>query len=316
MKHTHSISFILLLAAIMSIGYYSVDLAKFISDKKNIETASISRTYDDDNNPIYLSETENRFDPMKIIDDTTDDTIDTSIKQLCSARIAAISKYYPSASFTVPVDNKLVQNLLYSTNGYIYVFGYEYFNEKGEKRLLDCIFDNIEYCIVYIRFYSPDEHEPTPEEISSAMNNLKNYSKDFYDNSEDLLSFVYNNVENIIIDYDENDWQEEPIQDYNEYYEKIFNIAEPYIFHPNNPVINFWFHSLIIDTVYIPDYLQFFSAGYLVEAISKASKYPESEYSVYKNCIYQKFNISNYNITVIYNINTNQVEGFFAPLTR
>lgn len=310
MKHKHSVSFILLLAAIMSIGYYSVDLAKIISDKKNIETASISRTYDDDNNPIYLSETENRFDPMKIIDEGADIGIDIKTRQSCTARLAAISKYYPSAAFTSPSDEKLTDSFHYSPNGYIYVFGYEYLNGKGEKRLVDCIIDDLEWCFVYLRFYSPDEHEPTPEEISSAMNNLKNYSKDFYNNSEDLLNFVYNNFE-----FD-TEWQNDPIQNYNIYFEKIFNVAEPYVFHPNNPVINFWFHCIIIDTISIPNDFQYYSAGYLIETISKASKYPEAEYSVYKNNIYQKFTISNYNITIIYNINTNQVEGFFAPLSR
>lgn len=267
-------------------------------------------------------------------------------KKICSAMLEALSGYYDKAEYSSPISKSIEESISLSDNGYYYLDGYKYLNSQGDIRYLDCILNTGDYRIIYINFYSDAEYTLETNDINDGLNKFREYSEKFYtdlDSTENkipaavheyILSFmdtVSADVYTLTDSYTLSDR-------YKELYE-IFN-SEAQISNQSNPVEYFWIYSVLLSNIYFRDYSasyyvdseyveEFYEASalgvqYIIENVSTVSHEvgdsfitDDTEYVAYNGRIYQtiKFNDLYYytdTLIVIYNINENIVEGFYA----
>ena len=190
MKHT--LTFLVLLALILSIGYYSAGFSELTL--KNNENKSIKLTRDDsESNAVFFSGSENGFDPMSLVvpcspDQETAPDIRTDI---AAAVIAVLSRYTPKNEYIKGTEIPIEMAMKRSSNNYIYTEGYSYINPYGDERVLDCILDADDFDIVYIRYRSAQESEPDPIQAKNALEKFSGFSDDVekdYDMINDFMS--------------------------------------------------------------------------------------------------------------------------------
>ena len=181
MKHT--IAFILLLAVILALGYYSVDSADLFSQNAQLEQTHIPRSQDH-NNAVYIAGEETGFKPMDIIEKPDAATLipldDKTIRNICTAIILVLSCYNENTECPDSFAEAFSDSLNYSNNGYVYTEKFEYENFNGQTRYIDCIFKNDNYRLVYLRFYSPETYELSSDETEAALEAFDKDSTSFY----------------------------------------------------------------------------------------------------------------------------------------
>lgn len=339
------IIFTLLLAVIIIIGVNGVDIAGKFFDDASVESATIDRNSIKSNALYIASPDEISFNPMEIINSETAIPLVSYLnseatmnyeKAVYNANIYAtiiktLSGYCDTNKYKQAVGASLEDSLMKDGDEYIYVDKFEYLNTEDDKRYVSCIITSFDYSIVYLRFYGDNEKNLDSDDIENGLKRFREYSeiyyKDFYQENEEIDTLYDYSLEY----YDEND-------DFEEKCSSIYSLFDKYTSENKyeNPVKYFWVYSLLIsafdiDIKYYDEYSEenvdytsnISSTGYLIDVLSTSSFnddtlfIDQAEYVAYDGCIYQTmhFDISNvYNtIIVIYNIENNVIEGFYAP---
>lgn len=329
MKHT--IAFILLLAIILALGYYSVDSADLFSQNSQLEQTHIPRSQDH-NNAVYIAGEETGFKPMDIIEEPDFATLipsdDKTIRNICTAIILVLSCYDENTECPNSFAEAFSDSLNYSNNGYVYTEKFEYENFNGQTRYIDCIFTSDNYRLVYLRFYTPETYEPSPDETEAALEMFDKDSTSFYSStSEEIEKLIVINETDPYYDY-ESDY-DKTVGSYNNF-EFDYNIGTDYSFdyiyehlkytydsteiYSDSKTVNFWIKSCMLSRYIVYESSYHLSCvAHIVEGILISDNYSEPGYTIYQGRIYQTVQFGGNQLVTIYNIAENRIEGFFAP---
>lgn len=329
MKHT--IAFILLLAIILALGYYSVDSADLFSQNSQLEQTHIPRSQDH-NNAVYIAGEETGFKPMDIIEEPDFATLipsdDKTIRNICTAIILVLSCYYENTECPDSFAEAFSDSLNYSNNGYVYTEKFEYENFNGQTRYIDCIFKNDNYRLVYLRFYSPETYELSSDETEAALEAFDKDSTSFYSSTgEEIEKLIAINEPDPYYD-NESDY-DKTIGSYNDFefeynigkddsfeynYEHLKYIYDSTEIYSDSETVNFWIKSCLLSRYIVNEGSYYLSCvAHIVEGIMISDNYSEPEYTIYQGRIYQTVQFGGNQLVTIYNIAENRIEGFFAP---
>lgn len=330
----YNILFAILLAVILSVGFYSMDLADILIENSAQQTDVIERN-PENSRAIYLSENDNGFNPMSIVKKLREGDINSynaEWRSVSSALAEALSNYSDEMRFSDYDAHKLFNAWRISRNNYIYIDRFEYTNPAGEKRLFDCIIHPFNYRVVYIRFYSDKQISASPERISRALATLDSYSQDFYTAITEQSYTITERLYEIMDDetnYSEEELEEFPwypsycaannsselkevfIRKYNkakEYIDELFEDSPMY-----SPLMRFWLYPSFFRYVTINDNGKYaFGTNYFFDE-EIPDNIEVASYSSINGMIFQNVNVDNQRIIVIYNIADDTIEGFYAP---
>lgn len=341
----HKIAFVTLLTLIIAVGISGVNIAGYFFSDSSLEEAVIDRD-SVKSNAIYISSPDEiSFNPMGIIEindaSSTEDlgswTYDNVVnaKLVCGTIIESLSGYSEQAEFASPLTNDINNALRLSQNNYFYLDGYKYLNPQGELRYVDCIISPVDYRIIYINFYSSKEYSPNSDDISKGLKNFQKNSEEFYLSINNL----YDNKTAALLDSFE--LRNNTVETLPEAYKEAFGYFDSISDGIQNPVEHFWLRSLVLSRVCFYDtslssgldydenpYLYetpAYGTGYVYELFDTAvynlgeSLFTDSiEYIAYDGRIYQTIDFHDIyyytnTLVVIYNIEEEIVEGFYAP---
>ncbi len=326
------IAFLMILAIILAVGYYSVDSADLFSKSHQLEQAKIPRNHEE-NNAVYISGEETGFNPMSVIKEpATFATVIPSdyniVRNICTATILVLSHYDENTECPDSFADALSASLLFSNNGYVYVEKFEYENVNGQKRYIDCIFTTDSYRLTYLRFYSPENYEISSDETEAALEAFAKDSESFYSSkSDDIEKILTINEADPYYDY-ESDY-DKTAGSYNNF-EFDYNIGRDdsfdYIYKhlkyvydsteikADSKTLNFWIKSCMLSRYVIIEGSYYLSCvTHIVEGIMMSDRYSEPEYTIYQGRIYQTVQFEGSQLITIYNIAEERIEGFFAP---
>ncbi len=330
----HNLFFALLLALILSVGFYSMDLADRLIESSGQQAVSIERNKET-SRAIYLSEKDSGFDPMSLIKPSNGEigSYNAEWRSVGSSIVEALSYYSDETRF----DDQDVHNLFnawrISRNSYFYIDKMEYRNPAGEKRFIDCIIHPYSYRVVYIRFYSDKPVSATPEQISLGLETLDNYSQNFYmsvnGKSCNLLDDIYYDQAVGYNDGNEADdamfpWYKVycPATNYGELREAFcskYNTMKELISKNysntsiDTPLVRFWINPYYIESIRLNENNKTaFCINYLFDEENK-DRIEVTSYSSLNGRIFQNVDLGKQTLIVIYNINDDMIEGFYAP---
>lgn len=323
-----NIVFVFLTAIILALGFYAMDIAElfgFGKDEKKLITAE--KTF---SKQIYLSNTNTKIAPMELIQGETSPADDRSAIA-ASAIVKAMAKNSSLSSISWGTNSELLSSWQVSENGYIFINGWEYVSERKNKRKLDCIIDSESLTIVYIRFYDDYSDQPTSADVNRGLEQLAEDSEVFYSSlgsirlklEEELENLRSGNipdgylVKNIIIN---GIMEYQRIYAYdtdtlntmcNNQYESIKIIIENLY---NSKLASFMIAPTLFSNTNIYDDNTETEIGGVTPILNKIQECPDlesPEYTAYGSCIYQTVTMNDEQFTVIYNVLSNTVEGYF-----
>lgn len=328
MKHT--IAFILLLAVILALGYYSVDSATLFSKDSRLEQTKIPRSQDH-NNAVYISGEETGFNPMDIVEKSTYESLpadNQTLRNLCTALILVFSCYDENSECSNSFADAFSDSLKFSSNGYIYTEKFEYENVNGQARYIDLICSIQNLRIVYLRFYSEENYKFSSDEAENALEKFDKDSTSFYSSTgieiEELINInepdPYYDYES---DYDKSSASYNNFEfDYNigrdvsfDYtYSHLKYVYNSTLIRSDSKTINFWIKPCLLSryTVNEGEY-GFACISHIVSGILASDSYSKPEYTIYQGRIYQTVQFGANQLIIIYNIAEDRIEGFFAP---
>ena len=322
MKHTTA--FILILALILSIGYYSVSATDFFSGGSHLENARLPRNVQD-YGAVYISGEETGFHPMGLIENSSSSISsiyyefpNSYYSDISSALVTAISHYDIRCQLT-PDEGKNLISALNLKNGYIYAEKFRYTNIRNETRFLDCILTTSDFRIVYLRFYSDENNIQLSEEATeAALEEFDNQSRQFYYSLSTLDSTIYNTLveDGRFID---NLWDIGNLNYiYNTCYDSFlttYKIISEYIAAEDNinmfwiPPAYFYYTTLNFNE----HYTSAAAVRHICDKIMYASNISEPEYTFYQGSIFQSIFFDRSELITIYNARDKYIEGFYAP---
>lgn len=321
MKHTAA--FILILALILSIGYYSVNTTDFFFGSSHLENARLPRNVKD-YEAVYISGEEAGFNPMDFIENSLNYNYPnyntpSHYLDISAALIATTSRYDIRCQLTPDEGNKLISALSFK-NGYIYAEKFQYVNVRNETRFLDCILTASDFRIVYLRFYSSEDNVQLSEEtMKSALGEFDSQSKQFYYSLNKFDIEIYDNLakDGRYIDqiFDISD----QTYIYNSCYEALlcaYEMIRPYIADDDNSINMFWIppaYFLFITFNLNENYFSTAAVRHICNKIMYASNISEPEYTYYQGSLYQSIFFDRSELITIYNARDKYIEGFYAP---
>lgn len=331
MKHT--IAFIIILAAVISIGFYSIDIAGLIFNYNDFERTSIVRDRDSSGAIYITSEEEISFDPMALVKNdesySHDDEYDKRI--ICEAAVKAISQFDKSARFYDYGIQPYFRDSIKFTKDYIYMDRFKYQNYFGKDKYLDFIMTYDDLTLIYIRFYSDDESEAGVAETENALKQFSRETEDFYNTYSNGADNMFINVFNALFyDYLTHGLEEAEPYTYKVGEYEIFDalissytiasdLASYYVKFDNTSFYYFWVINFIITKYELV--LELFKGHIngiynIVSGITYNPRYSKPSYSIMNGKIYQSVYVGLYQVVVIYNIKEKCYEGFYAPQGR
>lgn len=322
MKHT--ITFLLLLAAALSLGYYSVDIFGIFSDGDD-STAVISKT---SSTPAVYLKAASGFDPMSGIEYSNAENRNRYSDEIiiCSETLKSISFYNDKTAFSKADGAELKDAIMVSEDHKLFAEGYRYYNKYNELRCIDFIADVNDISFSYIRFYAPDEKVPSSENVKQKLDEINNDSIAFFNDYNNRLDKVF--TSDILTDngfredeeyIDGAETYESRIDEINEalVHERIEYVLQQYdeAMLPADKFNQFWLRASVLCTLVFETE----SNAYFITGIMGVASYiidrkilPDPVYSVYQDRIFQSFNYGSHIITVIYNVNDNYIEGYYT----
>lgn len=315
-------AFVILLAAILLLGYYSVDIAELLTDTSDYEQTKIARD-SGASGAIYISSGKDiNFDPMSILerpdiyggayDDLDVQYFDDLV--ICEEMLLQMSRYCKAAEFDEPGAGSIYKDLKISGNGYAYLDRCEYRNTDGEQRCLDCIISLEDYKVVYIRFYSPDETTPETDKINSALNGFKSSSDEFF-SPERAWAEMLEKIYAVYWSY-RGDTEYESISNKGNLdteFAIAFDIASATV-DTDSPVLSFWLDTMSVSLVEFYDDEEVSSVlgtSYIIGKLVSDYTVTSPSYSLYNGSIYQSVYLGESRLVTIYNIEGGYVEGFY-----
>lgn len=319
MKHTTA--FILILALIISIGYYGINAADIFSGASHPETSRLPRNVQN-YETVYISGEETGFNPMALTENSRTDNYYTYNTQKDSINITAallftISHYNTHCQFRPGESQKLI-SALDAKNGYIYTEKFQYTNILDETRYLDCILTS-DFRIVYLRFYS-DENDIklSEEETTNALKEFDSYSNSFYYSAGISESYI----NNTLIDngtYVDRTFDiscaETVFDNCCEFFLLSYKTIMEYV-DTSDPVVSFWVPNAFLSAIELnknEEYIYVTSVRHIFDQIMYTSGISEPEYTTYQGSIYQSIFFDQCELITIYNVRDKYIEGFYAP---
>lgn len=181
--------FAVLTAIVLAFGFYSMDIVEIFYDKPyDNSIINVSRS---ENNAVFISAVNKTIDPMKIIEPYPYNEIpekNDEARSIATAMIKAMSRYDNRITIEWGIRQQLFDGWKFSKNGYIYLDKWQYISVNQTERLLDCIVDMKDFSIVYIRFYNDDDKTPNSSTMYSGLDKLSGEAEEFYPHLNDLLS--------------------------------------------------------------------------------------------------------------------------------
>ena len=323
MKHT--MIFAVLLCMILSLGYFSVDLSDRLIKDPHPENITVERN-GQDKDTILLSTAETGFDPMNILGRPIERN-SSAIKYECNiaaAIIAGMSFVDDPTAYNYGAVRDLPSAIRVSSNDYLFVRHYEYYNFNEDIRYVDCIITRYTFNVIYIRFYSPDDSEPLPEQVSAELEQISNNADNFFSSRHEINSTIDDVMQKMYDEFYYEDYNGTVFFAEEANYELLcenYSIVCEYLrnfFTDADPLTQFMTWGLGLSRVSFPTYTHY-DSGYadatqrIFDKIVSAETIGESEFTAYKGCIYQTTYIGKSLLTIIYNASYGGVEGFFAP---
>lgn len=323
-----NIIFTFLTAIILALGFYAIDIAElfgFGKDKERLITAEKAFS-----KQIYLSNTNTQIAPMELIQGSTVPADDMSAA-VASAIVKAIAKGSSLSSISWGTHSELLSSWQLSENGYIFINGWEYVGERKNKRKLDCIIDSESLTIVYIRFYNDDSEQPSSADVNRRLEQLAEDSEFFYSSLNSIRLKLEEELEKIcngtisdeylfkrIAINDIKEYQRISVHDAdtlnsmcNSHYKAMKIIIENLY---NSELASFMISPALFSNINIYDENTETEIGGVTPILNKIQGSPDlasPEYTAYGCCIYQTVTMNDEQFTVIYNVLSNTVEGYF-----
>jgi len=336
-----NILFVTLTALILALGFYGADIIGRFFPNDTAENAVIARDISN-NNAVYLKEDKQRFNPMSLLDRTSQPMMlegAGELREITAAMITAMARQNDKSYIFQPVGKELTDALRFDKRGYIFVEKWQYLNSDRETRCLDCIVWTNDMSIAYIRFYSDNAQQLSGTEMNAGLDRLDKYSSEFYpylsdqyytlmQMKDELRQTAYERPEGV----DETEWavmiddfvgtiRVDHFGDYNSilrcivakydaYRENIYDNCGK----SENPLIPYWLAHYGFEDV-------FTSQGYAVVGgckvcdlfLNQYGVWIKPSYSAKDGIIYQTLTAGTNEITVIYNVRDDMIEGFYFP---
>ncbi len=333
-----NILFVTLTALILALGFYGADIIGRFFPNDTAENAVIARDISN-NNAVYLKEDKQRFNPMSLLDRTSQPMMlegAGELREITAAMITAMARQNDKSYIFQPVGKELTDALRFDKRGYIFVEKWQYLNSDRETRCLDCIVWTIDMSIAYIRFYSDNAQQLSGTEMNAGLDRLDKYSSEFYPYLSDQYYTIMDIKYDVKREYGlfDNHAAEEPslttwygnladpvridrgasilngiIDKYETYRDVITENSGS-----ENPLIPYWLAHYGFEDV-------FTSQGYAVVGgckvcdlfLNQYGVWIKPSYSAKDGIIYQTLTAGTNEITVIYNVRDDMIEGFYFP---
>lgn len=333
--------FAVLTAIVLAFGFYSMDAVEMFYDEPYGDSiTNISRM---ENNAVYISAIDKKIDPFKIIEPySLNETpeINDEARSVATAMIKAMSRYDNRITIEWGVQQQLFNGWEISKNGYIYLDHWQYISLNQTERLLDCIVDMEDYSIIYIRFYNDDERTPDSSAMYGGLDKLSMEAENFYP----MINEVAEEIKNKMLANNENESQFEKSDealrfenlfqveacspwDHNSMLLKYINcyndMKDAVSCVTNSSTASFWLSPiplefLIIDHkafMYYQDITSDTKAmttqNVINRFVSSEYKWTEPSYSASGGRIYQTIPIGDDELTVIYSVKEDLIEGYY-----
>lgn len=322
----HNIIFTVLTAVILALGFYAMDIAELFgfgsTDEKLIKTEKTGA------NLIFLSQTNSQINPMELIEGDLS-VPDSNTRSVASAIVKTMAENSDLTSIKWGIRTELMSSWQISENNYIFIKNWEYVNKRMNKRRLDCILNAENFTVVYIRFYDRETNQPSAGDMNRGLERLDKASDEFYPKLDEIIKVFEDKIHSIKENDDDVSEERIFIQDYfmeeqfispeNHFdllrkycqqYSIIRKITEETI---NSELAKFWIPPLAVSTIILDEKANKNAEGVLpiMEAFLNEPNQTDPEYTAYGECIYQTFTLGDNSLTVIYNVFSNTVEGYF-----
>lgn len=323
-----NIIFTLLTAIILALGFYAIDIAElfgFGKEKERLITAEKAFS-----KQIYLSSTNTQIAPMELIQGNTVPADDRSAAA-ASAIVKTMAKNSSLSSISWGTHSELISSWQVSENGYIFINGWEYVGERKNKRKLDCIIDSESLTMIYIRFYDDDPEQPSSADVNRRLEQLAEDSEFFYSSLDSIEHKLDEELQKIksgtipdeylikrIAINDIKECQRISVYDTdtlnsmcNRHYKAMKIIIENLY---NSELASFMISPALFSNINIYDENTETEIGGVTPILNKIQECRDlesPEYTAYGSCIYQTVTMNDEQLTVIYNVLNNTVEGYF-----
>ncbi|MDO4863585.1 MAG: hypothetical protein Q4A05_05385 [Ruminococcus sp.] len=332
----HNAIFVVLTALILALGFYGADIIGHFFPSDTAEEAVIPRD-SSNTNAIYLKEEKQKFNPMSIVAKSSQSVYmneNSEVRSLTAAMITAMARQNKESYIFQPVGNALDKSLKFDKNGYIYVEKWQYLNSDSETRCLDCIVWTNDLSIVYIRFYSDEVVQLSGSEMNAGLDRLDRFSSQFYPyesdsyytlqqiKDEQIQSFGSVKDDAPMWDGDLTDmvhigeqWSAIDIIPYvTRKYEAYNDAARERLGSPDNPLVGYWMSQLSFCDIITSHSTYVVGASKVTDLfMSQLGIWVKPSYSAKDGIIYQTMNLSGHELTVIYNVRDDVIEGYFYP---
>lgn len=335
-----NILFVALTALILALGFYGADIIGHFFPSDTAEQTFISRDRSN-TNAVYLKEDHKKFRPMSLIIKTSQSVNykeNSEVRSITAAMINALSRQYEKTYIFQPAGQELDKALKFDKTGYIYVEKWQYINSDRQTRYLDCIVWANDLSIAYIRFYSDNSSQLSGTEMNAGLDRLNNYSEKFYPYESDFYYTLQQLKDEQVISQGYSNKSLQP-EDYlwegdlidNVYlgkigdtsriiplvvqkYDSYSGAARESLGSPDVPLVSYWMSQLGFCDIIT-------SSDFPVVGASKITDLMSNQYGVWvkpsyyakDGIIYQTTNLSGHELTVLYNVREDMIEGYYFP---
>lgn len=328
-----NIAFLLILAVIAAAGFYSTDIANRFIDRNAGEIVTLERS-NADKTAIYLSDNETGFDPFSSLGRDLDRSGSSEFmnkRSVCTALVTVLSQYSENAVPANIYSPDYYREWQSDFNGNFFLKHAAYKNAEGKERFVDCIIDTSCYMVTYLRYYTDEIPELSPEKINSGLEKLDSYTDYFFNRqnewtiSLELASYEEEGEEmsesyRYIREYGTEhelllpEKTETLVDSLNSLYNASADLFMGHV--PDDPLFRFWIPPLSMPLTYIEGTGVIYGINHVIDNV--CSGVPtngriKSSYSTYEGRIYQSANINGQQLVMIYNISSDELEGFYAP---
>ncbi len=329
--------FAVLTAIVLALGFYSMDIVEKFYDKPcDTSITNISRS---ENKAVYISAIDKTIAPMKMIVPYPDNEIpekNDEARSIATAMIKAMSRYDNRITIEWGIQQQLFNSWKFSKNGYIYLDKWQYIAANQTERFLDCIVDMEDYSIAYIRFYNDDDRTPNSSAMYSGLEKLSVEAEEFYPHLNDLLNKFHGQLpEYAEMEIDEtlpfqkifeieacSPWEHNSML--LKYIERYNDMKDAVSCVTNSSTASFWLSPialeyLIIDHkafMYYQDITSDTRAMTTQNVLNRFAndssyKWTKPSYSASGGRIYQTIPINDDELTVIYSVKEDLIEGYY-----
>ena len=338
----HNIIFVVLTALVLALGFYGPNIiGHFIHDEaENQAIITRDRT---NTNAVYIKDEIKKFNPMSLVVKNAQyfsSTTNAESYAISAAMITAMASQNEKTIISQPAGQELDKAMKFDKTGYIYVEKWQYLNPDKQTRMLDCIIWANDLSIAYIRFYNSDNYQLSSAEMNNGLDKLNRYSEEFYPYLSDQYYTIMNYKDSLFIDNGSNDKLSENDSDYHtlirelndkvraerlgdtssliKYVESKYQVYKQVVQDncslPDNPLPSFWLSQLAFqDIINNQSYATVGGNNVTNLFVNLYGVWVKPSYSAKDGIIYQTIIAGTHEVTIIYNVREDMIEGYYFP---